>query len=150
MKKILLLLAVFLLVAPASVFAETFEKLDGSSASYVLDIGSGESMIFLWTSRCPYCISELRAMNKNENICKYSKCFFVNIGETKSEVNRVVKKLKLNDHITKNIVLDKDAILAMKFSVIGVPTFILMRDGEILDRAYHFDEKTIKHVFEKK
>jgi len=150
MKKTLLLLFVFLAVAQAAGFAETFERLDGSSISYASDIASGKSMIFLWTSRCPYCVNELCAMNKNENICKYSKCFFVNIGETKSEVNKVVKSLKLNDHITKNIVLDKDAILAMKFSVIGVPTFILMRDGKILDRAYHFDEKTIKHVFENK
>lgn len=149
MKKIILLLIFCLSITVTLAFAESFYTLGGARISYDLDIASGDVMLFVWTSRCPYCVSELKEMNKNENICKYSKCFFVNIGETESTVKSVVRSLKIREDIVNNIIMDKSAGLAGKFSIVGVPTFILMRDGKILDRSYHFDESTVKRVFKK-
>lgn len=149
MKKTLLLFTLFISVLGVAAFAEVYYTLDGTRVSYDYDMASGDTMLFIWTSRCPYCIKELRDMNKSENICKYSKCYFVNIGESDSTVKKVVNSLKLNDSIASRIIVDKSASLADKFSVVGVPTFILMRDGKILGRAYHFDEGTIRKKFQK-
>lgn len=149
MKKIIALLIVFSIIAGVLALDETFDTLTGGRVSYEQDIASGDSMLFIWTSRCPYCVGELKEMNKNENICKYSKCFFINVGEPEARVKKAVTSLKLKDHISKNIVMDTEGILAKKFAVIGVPTFILLRNGKVLDRAYHFDESTIKQVFKK-
>jgi len=149
MKKVLALFMVFISLLMLPAFAASFYTLNGTRVSYESDMASGDTMLFVWTSRCPYCIRELRDMNKNENICKYSKCFFVNIGETESAVKKVVKSLNLKDDIANNIIVDTSAILAEKFSIIGVPTFILMRDGKVLDRAYHFDDSTIRKTFKK-
>jgi len=149
MKKISALFMVFISILMLSAFAASFYTLNGTRISYESDIASGDTMLFVWTSRCPYCIRELRDMNKNENICKYSKCFFVNIGETDSAVKKAVKSLNLREDIANNVIIDTSAILAEKFSIIGVPTFILMRDGKVLDRAYHFDDSTIRKTFKK-
>lgn len=149
MKKVLALVMVFISILTLSAFAASFYTLNGTRVSYESDMASGDTMLFVWTSRCPYCIRELRDMNKNENLCKYSKCFFVNIGETESAVKKVVKSLNLKDDIVNNIIADTSAVLAEKFSIIGVPTFILMRDGKVLDRAYHFDDSTIRKTFKK-
>lgn len=149
MKKIITLFIVFLSILGVTAFAESFYTLNGERISYDLDIASGDTMLFIWTSRCPYCLSELREMNKNENICKYSKCFFVNVGETESAVKKVIRSLGIKEPIANNIIMDKSASLAGKFSIVGVPTFILMRDGKVLDRSYYFDENAVKRVFKK-
>jgi len=149
MKKIILLFVFLLSITVTSVLAEAFYTLNGTRVSYELDIASGDTMLFIWTSRCPYCVGELREMNKNENICKYSKCFFVNVGETESAVKNIIKSLKIKESIVNNIIMDKSANLAGKFSIVGVPTFILLRDGKVLDRSYHFDENTVKRIFKK-
>jgi thioredoxin-related protein len=149
MKKIVALFMFFCSITGAFASDETFKLLDGSSISYEKNIASGDTMLFLWTSRCPYCVRELRGMNKNENACKYSKCFFVNLGETEASIKEAVKALQLNDNISKNIIVDKTASLADKFSVIGVPTFIFMHNGRVLERSYHFDEDTVKEIFKK-
>jgi thiol-disulfide isomerase/thioredoxin len=149
MKKILALLIFFSSISAVFALDEVFYTLGLTRVSYEQDIAQGDTMLFIWTSRCPYCISELRAMNKNENVCKYSKCFFVNIGETESNVKDVVRSLKLKSHISQNIIADKSASLARRFSIVGVPTFIFMRDGKILDRSYHFDESAVKQIFKK-
>ncbi|MCK9574171.1 MAG: hypothetical protein M0R20_07275 [Candidatus Omnitrophica bacterium] len=149
MKKIIALIIFFSSISGVFALDEAFYTLGLARVSYEQDIAQGDTMLFIWTSRCPYCISELRAMNKNENVCKYSKCFFVNVGETESNVKDVVRSLKLKSHISQNIIANKSASLVGRFSIVGVPTFIFMRNGKILDRSYHFDENTVRQIFKK-
>lgn len=149
MKKIILLVTILFCFLAMPLYAQSFYTLKGNRVSYPMDIESGDVMIFIWTSRCPYCMRELREMNKDDDICKYSKCFFVNVGETEAEVKRVVKSLDLKSAIADNIIVDESAVLARKFSIIGVPTVLLLRNGEILDRSYHFSESKLKEVFKK-
>ncbi|MCK9614963.1 MAG: thioredoxin fold domain-containing protein [Candidatus Omnitrophica bacterium] len=149
MKKIIALFIFFSSMTGAVALDEAFGTLSGARISYEQNIAQGDTMLFIWTSRCPYCISELREMNKNEDLCKYFKCFFVNVGEGESSVKEVVNSLKLKSHISQNIIMDKSASLAGKFSIVGVPTFIFMRDGKVLNRSYHFDETAVKQIFKK-
>ena len=149
MRKIIAILIFLSAVTGAFALDEAFGTLSGARISYEQNIAQGDTMLFIWTSRCPYCISELSEMNKNEDICKYFKCFFVNVGEAEPAIKGVVNSLKLKNHISQNIIMDKSASLAGKFSIVGVPTFIFMRDGKVLDRSYHFDEATIKKIFKK-
>jgi len=149
-KKILLLL--LFLSASICVYAtaEKFEKYSGDAISYNEILSSPRVVLFLWTTTCPYCREELKKINLDPSISKYAKFYFIDIGERHQDVERVVKSLKLKDHISKNIIFDEDASIAEKFSIIGVPTFIYMRNGKVVDRGYYFDESMLKTVFSKK
>lgn len=146
-KKILLLLLFFSLSVCAFASDEKFEKYSGETITYNEILSSPKAVLFVWTTRCPYCREELQKMNLDRNISKYAKFYFVDVGERHQDVEKVVKSMKLKDHISTNIIFDKDAKIAEKFSIIGVPTFIYMRNGKVVDRGYYFDESILKTVF---
>lgn len=147
MKKIFILFILSCLVLQGFTAEKVFKTLDGTPVSYSSILGQGNTVLFIWTGHCPYCINELKVMNKNENIGKIANFYFVNVGESVSSVSRIAKRIKLKKHITANIILDKDAIIAHDFSIIGVPTFIFIRNGKIIARDYYFDEDTLKKIF---
>jgi thiol-disulfide isomerase/thioredoxin len=126
---------------------EEFGTYSGGAIPYSEIISTPKVVLFLWTTRCPYCREELQKMNSEPNIYHYAKFYFVDVGERYSDVKRMAKSLKLKEHISENIIFDKNAYLAEKFSIIGVPTFIYMRNGKVIDKGYYFDEDTLKEVF---
>ncbi|MFA6281647.1 MAG: TlpA disulfide reductase family protein [Candidatus Omnitrophota bacterium] len=146
-KILLLLLASFCLSISAFAAPEKFEKYSGEAVTYDEILSSPKVVLFLWTTRCPYCREELQKMNLDYTISKYAKFYFVDIGERRQDVEKVVKSMKLKEHIFANIIFDKDAKMAEKFSIIGVPTFIYMRNGQVVDQGYYFDESILKTVF---
>jgi thiol-disulfide isomerase/thioredoxin len=147
--KKLLLLLLFLSASICGFCADNkFEKYSGETISYNEIIASPKVVLFLWTTRCPYCRDELKKMSLEPNISKYAKFYFVDIGEEHRDVEKVVRSLKLKEDISANIIFDKNAQIAEKFSIIGVPTFIYMRNGKVIDRGYYFDESVLTNVFD--
>ncbi|MFA5270903.1 MAG: redoxin domain-containing protein [Candidatus Omnitrophota bacterium] len=146
-KKILLLLLFLSTSVCVFAAADKFEKYSGGTISYNEIIASPKVVFFLWTTRCPYCRDELKKMNLEPNISQYAKFYFVDIGEKSQDVERMVKSLKLKEDIFSNIILDKDAQMVERFSIIGVPMFIYMRNGKVVDRGYYFDESILKNNF---
>ena len=148
MKRKILLVLLFISMS-IHVFGadEKFETYSGDGISYSEIMSAPKVVLFLWTTRCPYCREELQKMNSEPNLSHYAKFYFVDVGEQQNDVKRMVKSLKLKSHISENIIFDKNAYLAEKFSIIGVPTLIYMRNGKVIDKGYYFDEDNLKKVF---
>ncbi len=148
MRKIILLILLIVSMSISTFSADKkFEKYSGGSITYNEMISSPKVVLFLWTTSCPYCREELKKINLEPNISQYAKFYFVDLGEERADVGRLAKSLKLKGHIVENIILDKDIDIAERFSVVGVPTFIYLRNGKIVSQGYYFDESALKNIF---
>jgi len=82
------------------------------------------TILFFWTTWCPYCRKEIKALNqiypqlKKEGIA----VFAINIKEAGYKVQRFFQDYQLNFRV----LLDKDAKAADSYDLLGVPTYILL------------------------
>ncbi|MDD5506159.1 MAG: TlpA disulfide reductase family protein, partial [Candidatus Omnitrophica bacterium] len=82
------------------------------------------SILFFWTTWCPYCRSELRALNKmypqmeKEGIT----VFAVNVGEENYKVKRFLKDYALD----VRVLLDEEGLAAKNYKLRGVPTYVFI------------------------
>ncbi|MDD5130908.1 MAG: TlpA disulfide reductase family protein [Candidatus Omnitrophica bacterium] len=88
-------------------------------------------ILFFWTTWCPYCRQEIK--NLNQQYSAMSKegivVFGVNVSESAAKVERFFKDYQLN----LKILLDKDGLLADKYELMGVPTYIFLdKTGEMI------------------
>jgi len=127
----------------------TFNSLQGESYSYQeLTNNSPMVILFLWTTWCPTCRSDLIKNNEclskaNDNLTIY----YVNLGESKKTVEKLVKRTRLEDCVKDNIILDKKGALADKFNIMFVPTYIFLKNGKFLYKSNYLNESLINKVF---
>ncbi len=88
------------------------------------------AILFFWTTWCPYCRKEIKALNqmypqlKKEGIT----VFAVDIGEA----DYVVQRVFVADALSFGVLLDKDGSVADKYNVIGVPTYVFIgKSGQV-------------------
>jgi thiol-disulfide isomerase/thioredoxin len=148
MKKILIVLAVLMCVLSGIARAETYYKLDGSELSYETLISAPKTILFIWTTWCPVCREDLKSFSDNPYLPEDVKIFYVNIGEKKSRVEKFVNILGLQTAVTDNILLDPESVIAEKFSIIGIPTFIFFKNKIPVYRSYFINKQLIADVFE--
>ena len=89
------------------------------------------AILFFWTTWCPYCRKEIKALNQNYAQMKKEgiTLFAVNIGESSDKIQRFFKDYALNFEV----LLDKDGRAADNYDVIGVPTYIFLdKNGRII------------------
>ncbi len=89
------------------------------------------AILFFWTTWCPYCRKEIKALN--QNYAQMEKegitLFAVNIGESSDKVQRFFKDYALN----LRVLLDKNGEAAENYDVIGVPTYIFLnKAGQVI------------------
>ncbi|MDD5109144.1 MAG: TlpA disulfide reductase family protein [Candidatus Omnitrophica bacterium] len=89
------------------------------------------TILFFWTTWCPYCREELKTLNqlypqmKKEGIT----VFAVNVGEP----SYAVRKFFVSHIISFGLLLDTDEEAANKYNVIGVPTYVFMtKSGQVI------------------
>jgi len=89
------------------------------------------TILFFWTTWCPYCRKEIKALNqmypqlKKEGIA----LFGVDIGELDYKVTRFIQ----DNAISFRVLLDRNSAAAYDYEVIGVPTYILLdKDGRVI------------------
>ena len=89
------------------------------------------SILFFWTTWCPYCRTELRALNKmypqmeKEGIT----VFAVNVGEENYKVKRFLKDYALD----VRVLLDEEGLAAKNYKLRGVPTYVFInKDGQVV------------------
>lgn len=90
--------------------------------------GSNPAVVFFWATWCPHCRTQLEELNKQkpELEGKGVKVMLVDLGEDASDVSRYLKR----QNITMDSFLDSDGAIAEKYSIMGVPTFVLVdKDG---------------------
>ena len=98
---------------------------------------SGKPHILLfWTTWCPYCRAELKALNKmypqmeKEGVA----VFAVNVAEARYKVERFFKDSALN----LRVLLDTDGLAAEKYEIRGVPTYIFInRSGGVVSTEHN-------------
>jgi thiol-disulfide isomerase/thioredoxin len=149
MRKILILLFLCFYAYCGFASADILYGLKGKSLSYNEIVSAQKTILFFWTSHCPYCIKEFVYINQNLKLLEGINIYFINLEEADFAVNNVVKHLGLNEKIVENILLDKNNFLGEKFTIVGVPTYIFMVNGEIVNRTYYIDEELLREVFKK-
>ena len=79
-------------------------------------------MLFFWTTWCPYCREELKKLNQQYSLITQEGIVVlgVNVRESDSKVQKFFEGYQLN----LKILLDKSGLLADKYDLMGVPTFI--------------------------
>jgi len=106
-------------------------------------IGKESLLLVFWTTWCPFCSQELQKLNQSyPELKKYGiEVLAVNIGEP---VYRVENFLQRNNFSFK-VLFDKDTVVARKFNVLGVPTFILVNiKGMVVGEDIYFSEDKFK------
>lgn len=96
-------------------------------------------ILFFWTTWCPHCRKEIKALNQlypqmeKEGIIVFS----VNIGEPEYKV----QKFFTNYALSFQVLLDKEGLLADKYNVIGVPTYVFLdKSGQVISNAHVLPE----------
>lgn len=88
------------------------------------------TILFFWTTWCRFCREEIKTLNQAYPQMKQEgvTVFAVNIGESQYAVeNFFVKHL-----FSFEVLLDRDALLADKYDIMGVPTYILINKSGLL------------------
>ncbi|OGX16293.1 MAG: hypothetical protein A2166_04020 [Omnitrophica WOR_2 bacterium RBG_13_41_10] len=102
-------------------------------------LGKQPVLLFFWTTWCPYCRKELKMLNE-----KYAQLtsggieiLAINVGERLYKVEKFIKSYRLD----YKVLLDQYATVADAFSILGVPTYILIdKKGNQRLTAYSFPE----------
>lgn len=146
LKKNFFLLLLLVFASTAAVKAGELTSLEGKEVDYQQLSASGQVVLFLWTTWCPYCLIQL------DNISE--QCFYpgvelvlVNSGEKRQIMENFLKNNNLPSCVTENIILDKDSTIAKKFSISGFPTFIFLKNGKYLTRSYYLNKDLIEKVY---
>jgi peroxiredoxin len=93
------------------------------------------AILFFWTTWCPYCQLELRKLIRQyPQMTKDGVILLgVNVSEPDYKVRRFLKGYALNFRI----LLDKNELLADKYDVIGVPTYVFLDKTGKAIAQYH-------------
>ncbi|MDD5477867.1 MAG: TlpA disulfide reductase family protein [Candidatus Omnitrophica bacterium] len=132
--RILVLVILILLVLGFSKTASAGDIILNDLDGKAVDLSSYNgkpTILFFWTTWCPYCRKEIKILNqmypqmKKEGIT----VFAVNIGEPDYKVQRFF----MSNALTFGILLDRDGLVADKYKVIGVPTYVFMdKSGRVI------------------
>lgn len=145
-KKRFYILMLLLAVSLGSVNAGQLVNLGGEEVDYQELSSSGNVVLFIWTTWCPYCVIQLDKISQQ---CSYAgiKLVLVNSGEKQKTVENFIERKDIPKCITDNIVLDRKSMIAKKFSISGYPTFIFLKDGKYITRSYYLNKDLIKEVY---
>ena len=137
-KGVIFLTVMFILVLgiASTAFCGDLILNDLKSTQANLSIQTGKpTILFFWTTWCPYCRTELRQLNKlHSQMGKEGiTVFAVNVGEAGYKVEKFLKDYALN----LRVLLDKDGQAAEKYEIRGVPTYIFInKDGQVVSTEH--------------
>lgn len=147
MKRIFILLLCLSFLPYLCAKADTFYTLERQELSYDEVIASSKTVLFFWTTWCPYCLKELLRLNKNCPFFDDVNFLYINVGEGERLVRRASQRLKLTQCVLGKILLDKEAFIPQKFLVLGVPAFVFLKEGVVVYRSRFISKRLIKKVF---
>ncbi|MCX5698597.1 MAG: TlpA disulfide reductase family protein [Candidatus Omnitrophica bacterium] len=92
-------------------------------------------ILFFWTTWCPYCRQEIKVLNQRyAQIEKEGIVIFgVNVSEPDYKVQKFFKGYQLNF----KILLDQAGLLADKYNLMGVPTYVFLdKTGQVISQVH--------------
>lgn len=128
---------------PAPAF--TLERLEKGSLGFPRNLNGKVTAIRFWADWCPFCESEMQAMEPVYQIYRDQGLVIlaINVRQDRKTAQDFVSKLD----ISYEVLLDTDGAVARKYGVIGLPTtFMIDRNGNLYNRI--LGEST-PEVFEK-
>ena len=150
MKKIICILALFCFILSRLAMSQTFQALDGNAVSYSDMTSCPKTILFNWATWCPYCLKELKKLSNECTSCSDVDIWYINVQESESTVKKFVDSRKIRSCVRQKIILDKEALIAQKFSLVALPTFVFLKYGQPVYKSYFLNEKLIKEVFKDK
>jgi peroxiredoxin len=101
--------------------------------------GKQSVLLFFWTSWCPYCLKEIKALNEKRQAfeARNIQILAVNSGESKAVAQRLVK----NYSISLRVLLDEDGRVSDAYHVLGVPTLVLIDKSGLVRFTGHAEPK---------
>lgn len=100
-------------------------------------------LLFFWTTWCPFCRKELRDLNQMHPELKKDglEVLAIDVGESLDKVRIFIKSYALSF----KVLLDKDTAVAQTYSILGVPTYVLVdKKGSIVFQDHYFPRKEYK------
>ncbi len=149
MRKLIFLIVFLTLLAGFDVNRYKFFKLNDTPVTYKQVLyGHDKTILFLWTTWCHFCRDELKRLSEScPAFLKQEKLYYVNVGEKKEAVERLMEVLRIDDCIKDETILDQQAILARKFHIVGVPTFLFLKKGKLVYKSWYLNKALIERVF---
>lgn len=127
----------------------SLEDLNGKIVSLADFRGKENVLLFFWTTWCPHCRDNIVRMSKEkESFLKDNlRVITININESTAKVNGFLEKHSL----AVPVLMDTDASVAALYSVLGVPTFILVdKAGKIVFNEHYFPDDFREMISNKK
>jgi peroxiredoxin len=142
----MLLCTISLLLAQTGEPASDF-SLSGLGNKHVSlsDFKGKPVILFFWTTWCPFCGQELKALNTMQaRMAKDGVALLaINVGEPFYKV----ENLALRYNFTFTILLDTDSTVADAYGILGVPTYIhIDKEGNIISTLHSFSDKKYKEL----
>lgn len=151
MRKVILFLSLFLFISANPVLCRddkapdfTLNDIEGNAFEFSKISGKQAALLFFWTTWCPHCRSAIsRISQEQEALAKDGVALLaINIEESKERVGKFIEDLKANGRkVDFPILIDEQAQAAKSYSVIGIPTFILVdKQGNIVFKNHYFPD----------
>lgn len=102
-------------------------------------------ILLFWATWCPYCRQAIKTLNNMSAELKKTglEVLLIDVGETAAKVESFIKYYNL----TFRVLLDKDTQVSESYSILGVPTYIIIdRDSRIRYEGNSFPEKEYKSL----
>lgn len=137
---LLIVLTFLVLGAGKDALADDIILSDLAGKSVSISSYKGKPVIlFFWTTWCPYCRKELKALNQRyPAIAKEGIVLLgVNVNEPTYKVQKFFEGYTLNF----KMLLDKFGLLADEYSLMGVPTYVFLdKAGREISQTHAFPE----------
>ena len=146
MRKIIILTFMLIMVLPA-VFVQGYDLL-GAGNIYLEDLELQDRAVLLfWTTWCPYCRTSVKEFS---DICgqltaKGYSTYFVNVGEKKPRVSSFAERAG----ISCPILFDYEGELADRYKILGIPTYIFLDSGQVINRANFISVSYVEKIYGK-
>jgi len=116
--------------------APDFTLKDLKGKTFTLSKNSGKPiLLFFGATWCPACRTEIPAIKKiyTTYSIKGLEVIYINIGESAKRVGRFVQ----SNSLPYRVLLDENEIVADRYNIIGVPTFILVDNNSLIFSIGH-------------
>ncbi|MBD3264963.1 MAG: redoxin domain-containing protein [Candidatus Omnitrophica bacterium] len=148
MKKFCIIFFTLLLIwFPAGARDVSFPNLSGGEISYEEIKMMPKAILFVWTTWCPHCREELDKLRKKSIFFENISIFYVNAGEAMNKVEKYADYKDFAGTTRERTILDSNSYLVRRFSVSAVPTYIFLKNGEIVGKTYFLTEKLIEKIY---
>lgn len=131
-----------LLPAPEFSLQEVKQEKTYALADYR---GKQAILLFFWTTWCPFCRTQLNALNTKYRKLKEEglEVLAINVDEPAPSVREFLE----NYHLPYPVVLDNDGRVADAYDIVGVPTYILVnKQGLVVFKNHYFPEDKYKEL----